>query len=67
MANCKDCSGDGWLYHSKGGQGGNIRTCYTCDGSGYVTDKIELRKDKIKSIFKDEKKNIKLAQEAINN
>lgn len=33
---CKRCSGDGWVYHSKGGQSGLMKDCPKCDGKGFV-------------------------------
>jgi DnaJ-class molecular chaperone len=33
---CKRCSGDGWVYHSKGGQSGLVKDCPKCDGNGVV-------------------------------
>lgn len=33
---CKRCSGDGWVFHSKGGQSGFMKDCPKCDGRGVV-------------------------------
>ena len=33
---CKRCSGDGWVFHSKGGQSGLMKDCPKCDGKGVV-------------------------------
>ena len=32
---CDECSGDGWVYHSKGGQSGHTKTCPKCEGMCY--------------------------------
>lgn len=37
---CKRCSGDGWVYHSKGGQSGLMKDCPKCDGKGVVKNLI---------------------------
>jgi len=33
---CKRCSGDGWVFHSKGGQSGLMKDCPKCDGEGVI-------------------------------
>jgi DnaJ-class molecular chaperone len=33
---CKRCSGDGWVFHSKGGQSGLMKDCPRCDGKGVI-------------------------------
>ena len=33
---CKRCSGDGWVFHSKGGQSGLMKDCPKCDGKGVI-------------------------------
>ncbi len=33
---CKRCSGDGWIFHSKGGQSGLMKDCPKCDGKGVI-------------------------------
>jgi len=33
---CKICSGDGWVFHSKGGQSGFMKDCPECDDLGVV-------------------------------
>lgn len=33
---CKICSGDGWVYHSKGGQSGLTEDCPKCNGEGII-------------------------------
>jgi DnaJ-class molecular chaperone len=33
---CKRCSGDGWVFHSKGGQSGLMKDCQKCDGKGVI-------------------------------
>jgi DnaJ-class molecular chaperone len=36
---CKRCSGDGWVFHSKGGQSGLMKDCPKCDGKGVVKNR----------------------------
>lgn len=33
---CKRCSGDGWVFHSKGGQSGLMKDCPKCEGKGVI-------------------------------
>lgn len=33
---CDKCSGDGWVYHSNGGQGGITMDCDKCSGDGSI-------------------------------
>lgn len=33
---CKRCSGDGWVFHSKGGQSGLIKDCPKCEGKEVI-------------------------------
>jgi DnaJ-class molecular chaperone len=35
---CKYCSGDGWVFHSKNGQGGLTKDCPKCGGNGIINN-----------------------------
>lgn len=44
---CPDCNGDGWVYHSKGGQSGETKDCPSCT---VQVVKDNLKEEKMKNL-----------------
>lgn len=43
---CTECNGSGWVYHTKGGQGGHTCACYVCKGTGKIKKEKEITMNK---------------------